>query len=448
VTGPGPTADGPVDGPLDGAVHASPPDQGSPDQGAPDQGAPELPLLVEPREGIPEPLTTLEQLDGAIAALVAGSGPLAVDAERASGYRYSQRAYLIQLRRAGAGTFLIDPIALPDLVPLGDALRDVEWIIHAAVQDLPCLVPLGLRPDHLFDTELAGRLLGEERVALGTMIEKHLGVRLEKGHSAADWSTRPLPTSWLAYAALDVELLIELRDLLDAELTAQGKQDWAQQEFAAQLDAPAPAPRQDPWRRTSGIHALRRPRQLAEVRALWQARDEVAAARDIAPGRVLPDSAIITAVRAHPASEEALLALPVFGGRHQRRQVRRWFGALAAARALPDSELPRSSLPPSDGPPAASRWRERDPIAADRLAAVRSAIDGIVREHSVQTQNVLAGDLVRRFAWEPPPATTEAVRTWLADNGARPWQVELVSPALAAALVKAASAVPAPAEGA
>src|SRR6185437_7262719 len=198
----------------------------------------------------------------------------------ASGYRYSQRAYLVQLRRAGVGTVLIDPTALPALSGLNAAIGDAEWILHAANQDLSCLAELGLHPSALFDTELAGRLLGDERVALGTMVEQHLGVRLEKGHSASDWSTRPLPHDWLVYAALDVELLLDLRDVMADLLGQAGKTDWARQEFEHVRLASAPAPRVDPWRRTSSIHKLRNRRQLAVVRELWLARDSYAAQRD------------------------------------------------------------------------------------------------------------------------------------------------------------------------
>ena len=162
-----------------------------------------------------------------IAAFEAGSGPVAVDAERASGYRYGQRAYLVQLRREGAGTALIDPVACPDLSGLGEALSGVEWVLHAATQDLPCLREIGMVPTRLFDTELAGRLAGFPRVGLGAMVEGVLGFVLEKGHSAVDWSTRPLPEPWLRYAALDVELLVDLRDALEKELDRQGKLEWA-----------------------------------------------------------------------------------------------------------------------------------------------------------------------------------------------------------------------------
>jgi ribonuclease D len=393
------------------------------------------PLLREPADGVPTPLTTSAELTELAARIRAGTGPLAVDAERASGYRYSQRAYLVQIRRVGAGTALIDPIALPALTTLNDAVSDAEWILHAANQDLPCLAELGLHPASLFDTEVAGRLLGVERVALGTMVEEHLGVRLEKGHSAADWSTRPLPYDWLSYAALDVELLVELRAVLIELLDAAGKLDWAQQEFEAiRLAGPHP-PRIDPWRRTSGLHKLRSRRQLAAVRSLWYARDAYAAARDVAPGRILPDAAIIDAARTLPTRAAELATLSVFGGSRQRRQLGRWFGALEQARGLADSELPPLTNGNRDGIPPASRWRDHNPIAATRLTACRAAVSRLAGAHSVLTQNLLASDVIRQLAWEPPqPLTLAAVRGRLTELGAREWQIELTAAALLDAL--------------
>jgi ribonuclease D len=390
--------------------------------------------LVEPREGVPDPVTTARGLAAAVARLAAGSGPVAVDAERASGYRYGQRAYLVQLRRQDAGTILVDPVSLPDLSELGAAIADAEWVLHAASQDLPCLAEVGMRPRTLFDTELAGRLLGYEKVGLGAMVDSQLGLALEKGHSAADWSTRPLPRAWLAYAALDVEVLVELRDLLEQQLRTAGKLDWARQEFAAEAAAPPPAPRAEPWRRTSGIHRVRGRRALATVRALWEARDALARQRDIAPGRVLPDSAIIAAATANPATAEDLAALPVFSGRQQLRQLRRWFGAVAAARALPEAALPLSAVP-SDGPPPPNRWADRDPDAAARLGAARTVLADLSNRLSIPVENLLSPDLVRRLAWSPPAgADPAAVGAVLAAGGARPWQVELTAPLLAAAL--------------
>jgi ribonuclease D len=381
--------------------------------------------LLEPRDGIPEPVVDAEALAALVRALAGGTGPVALDAERASGYRYSQRAYLVQLRREGAGTALIDPIACPDLAAVNQVIADAEWVFHAASQDLPCLAEIGLRPVTLFDTELAGRLLGYPRVGLGSMVEEVLGFRLEKGHSAADWSTRPLPRPWLNYAALDVEVLLELREKLEQQLSASGKLDWAHQEFAALVAAPPPAPRTDPWRRTSGMHRIRTRRQMAAVRALWQSRDSLARQRDLAPGRILPDSAIIAAVLADPKGVPELQALPVFGGRHHRRLANRWFAALEQGRTLAESQLPQHTVP-TDAPPPVSRWADRDPAAAARLAAARGSLAQLAERLTMPVENVLTPDVVRRLAWSPPEdVSRESVAAVLGRQGARAWQVEL-----------------------
>lgn len=391
-------------------------------------------LPLTPRDGTPRPLTTTAELAQLCRALAAGTGPAAIDAERASGYRYSQRAYLVQIRREGSGTALIDPTMLPDLSSVGAVLQDTEWVLHAANQDLPCLAEVGMRPSRLFDTELAGRLAGFERVGLGAIVRRVLGLHLEKGHSAADWSTRPLPREWLTYAALDVEVLIELRDALDATLTAQDKREWAAQEFAALVAAPPAQPRIDPWRRTSGIHKLRSRRQLAAVRELWVVRNEIASRRDIAPGRILPDAAIIAAATADPKSPADLSAIRVFSGRANRRLTGTWFGALQRARGLPSEQLPPISLI-SDLPPPPSRWVEREPAAAARLAAARAGLAGLSEDVQVPVENLLSPELVRRLAWEPPAdPSVQSVTAVLAGGGARPWQIELTAGLLSAAL--------------
>lgn len=391
-------------------------------------------MLIAPSEGTPEPVVTPSELARAADRLAAGTGPVAVDAERASGYRYTHRAYLVQLRRAGAGTVLIDPIAFSDLAPIAAAIADAEWVLHAASQDLPCLVEVGLRPTRLFDTELAARLANFERVGLAALTEQLLGYALEKHHSAADWSTRPLPTAWLSYAALDVELLVPLRDLLEAELQRQGKLDWAHEEFAA-LVASAGEPartRPDPWRRTSGIHKIRGARSLSRVRALWYARDAVASRRDSAPGRVLPDTAIVAAAEANPKDERELLAVPGFGGRSVRRLAPLWLDTLAAARALTDAELPQPV--PSDGPPPPHRWAERDPVAAARLVRCREVVTRLATAYTLPPENLIAPDSVRRLAWSPPEKiTADTVAEALSASGARSWQVNLVAPELATA---------------
>ena len=334
-------------------------------------------MLTAPRDGTPEPVVTMSGLQRAADALAAGTGPVAVDAERASGYRYTHRAYLVQLRREGAGTILIDPTAFADLTVIADAIADTEWVLHAASQDLPCLVEIGLKPEQLFDTELAARLANLERVGLAALTEHLLGFALEKHHSAADWSTRPLPDSWLSYAALDVELLIALRDKLEAELSEQGKLGWAQEEFAAlvAVGRQVAPPRPDPWRRTSGIHKVRGARALARVRALWYARDRIAPRRDSAPGRVLPDIAIIAAAENDPKDEAALFALAGYGGRSTRRLSHIWLDgarvgpqavrlrpAPAAAGRRSAAAAPLGRARPGRGRPAGPLPRGGDPV--------------------------------------------------------------------------------------
>ncbi|GGP39746.1 HRDC domain-containing protein [Streptomyces abikoensis] len=395
--------------------------------------------LLEPREGMPPVVADADALARVVAAFAAGTGPVAVDAERASGYRYGQRAYLVQLRREGAGTALIDPVGCPDLSALGEAIGDAEWVLHAATQDLPCLREIGMTPARLFDTELAGRLAGFARVGLGAMVENVLGYALEKGHSAVDWSTRPLPEPWLRYAALDVELLVDLRDALEEELSRQGKLEWAQEEFDAIASAPPPPPRKDPWRRTSGMHKVRRRRQMAVVRELWTARDNVAQRRDVSPGKVLGDGAIIEAALNIPPNTHALAALPGFGHRMSRKQLEQWQSAIDRAKAIPEAELPQPGQALT-GPPPPRAWADKDPLAAARLAAARTAVSEIAERLTMPQENLITPDTVRRLCWEPPKhPTVDSVAATLTAHGARAWQVEQVTPALVKALTEASA---------
>jgi ribonuclease D len=372
----------------------------------------------------------------AAAAMASGRGPIGIDAERASGYRYGQRAYLVQLRREGAGTWLIDPVACPDLSPVDEAIGDGEWILHAATQDLPCLTELGLHPRHLFDTELGGRLAGLPRVGLGAMVEHYLGLGLAKEHSAVDWSERPLPEPWLRYAALDVEVLGDLRDAVAADLESQGKAGWAAEEFDSLLHFTGPEPRVDPWRRTSGMHKVRGRRGLAIVRELWLWRDEVAQQRDLSPGRVLPDAAISEIAIANQRATQPPRSIGSSDprlARAMRRNQEAIVEVVAQALELPDRELPVLALPPT-GPPPPKAWLDRDPVAAARLARARELIGALSTELAVPVENLLTPDLLRRFLWEGPaaPSTTEVADALVA-LGARHWQTTVTAPLIALA---------------
>jgi ribonuclease D len=404
---------------------------------APEAPPRELRALDTPQDGVPPVVTTPEGLARATAALAAGTGPVAVDAERASGHRYGQRAFLVQLRREGAGTVLLDPAALPDLTTVGEVLAGTEWVLHAASQDLPCLADVGMRPRTLFDTELGSRLAGLQRVGLAAVVEELLGLGLAKEHSAVDWSVRPLPEPWLRYAALDVEVLVELRDVLARELERQGKLGWALEEFAALAAAEPSAPRADPWRRTSGMHRVRTRRQLAIVRELWLARDALAREQDVSPGRIIPDSSVVEAALAQPTTRRALVGLASFTGRGSRRHADIWFDAVQRALDLPEAELPPQHLP-TEGPPPPRVWADRDPAAAARLARAREAVAAVAAEHALPVENLVSPDAVRRLCWAPPePLDEDAVRRFLRERGARAWQVDLTASALTAALTAA-----------
>ncbi|WP_372728826.1 ribonuclease D [Nocardioides sp.] len=413
------------------------------DESAPDEGAaasPEPPPMLHLRDGLPTIVDTPESLERACADLAAGTGPVAIDAERASGYRYSSRAYLIQLRRAGSTTWLVDPIGFESLAPLQAVLDGSEWILHAATQDLPCLAEVGLRPSALFDTELAGRLLGYPRVGLATLVETLLGFRLAKEHSAVDWSTRPLPAPWLEYAALDVEVLVELREVLAAELVETGKDAWAQQEFDHLRTFEAPT-RQEAWRRTSGLHRVRGRRGLAAVKAMWEMRDQIAEQRDVTPGRIVPDAALVAAAQAMPTTREALLGTKGFHGRGAERYAGRWLAALDEARQLPEEDLPARS-PRGDGPPLPRAWAEKDPVAAKRLLLARESMARVAQENNLPVENVLTPDYLRRTLWSPPAtrdpgALLDAVVDALMALGARSWQIGLAAPVVAQAILGA-----------
>lgn len=365
--------------------------------------------------------------------LGSGVGPIGVDAERASGFRYGSEAYLVQMHRRDAGTFLFDPTKLSTFSPLQRAVRHEEWIFHAASQDLPCLAQLDLVPTRIFDTELGARLLGFERVGLGSIVEQLLGIRLHKAHSAADWSTRPLPLPWLEYAALDVALLPSLRDAVASELQTQQKAEFARQEFDAVRTRPAKSPVPEPWRKLAAGNRLRTPRELALARELWRARDALARERDVAPGRLLPDSSLIVAASMNPRSRSQLASNKEFRGRASRTELDRWWQAIVRGKtADPPGPKPRDP----DSLPHHRSWPQRYPDAAARLNAAREAVAAEAERQHMPTENLLPPDALRRLVWDPPhPPTAGAVDERLASLGARPWQRVIVAPILSEVFV-------------
>jgi ribonuclease D len=393
---------------------------------------PEVPIVL---------VETPEQFRRALDDLIGAKGPLALDAERASGFRYSSRAYLVQVHRRGSANYLIDPLGVGSLQDVTNELGDLEWILHAAHQDLACLREVGVDPINLFDTELGARLAGLPRVGLQGVVEDILGLSLAKEHSAADWSTRPLPSDWLTYAALDVELLPRVRDEIHRILREQDKWDIAVEEFSAQLSLPPLARKAEPWRRLSGLHQVRGSRALALARELWLAREEYAQEIDTAPGRLLPDRSVIAAVLAAPTTKRDLASLKDFHGRASRSQLDRWWGALERGAATEDLPAARVS---TDGPPPPRVWGEKNPEAWQRYQLAKKAINAIGQARDIPDENVLTPDFLRRLCWEPPlDVSTESLEVALRHRGARQWQIDALAAPLAEAFV-AARQQPAP----
>ncbi|MDO4411879.1 ribonuclease D [Cutibacterium sp.] len=400
----------------------------------------DFPVLAQPREAVPPVVASPEALRLTCQALQNGHGPVAIDTERAHGFRYIPRAYLIQLRREGSGTHLIDPLALGEkdgLRPLADTLAGTQWILHAATQDMPCLAMDGLRPDDLFDTELAGRLLNLPRVGLGPMVEHYCKVTLLKEHSASDWSRRPLPRDWLIYAALDVELLNDVREKIIADLHDTGKDEWARQEFAHLVDMAAELPSEPPgvdpsrWRTIHHIGDIRSRAGLQLAHDLWLARENVAHDLDRAPGKILRDEAIVAAAqycdRTVNVSAKRILSIKGFHRGQAKKHRQTWVDAINHARGVSPKKYPPLRKH-SAAIPHPRSWERHHPQQAARWAVLRPAVNQVATDYDVPPEILCSPAWLRQFAWQPPrDLSTAGVDTFLADCGARPWQREILA---------------------
>ena len=409
------------------------------------QGDTEDPVLIaQPRGGVPAVVDTPADLERAASRLRSGSAPVALDVERALGFRYGSDPYLVQIRREDVGSFLIDSHALPDLSPLNDGVGST-WLLHDCSQDLPNLRAVGLRCPELFDTEIAARLVGMRRFGLASVAESVLGLALVKDHQAADWSVRPLPKDWLRYAALDVELLTELYRRLSTRLHDLGRWEWAAQEFEHVRTKPARPAKVDPWRKTPRAgSSVRSPRSLAILRELWNSREQLAAELDRTPSKVLPHQALVAAAVARPRSRRKMSALKEFSSRQARQNQERWWRAIERALELPDDELPPTRAPLAPGElPHPRSWQRHHAAAAERLTEVRAAIRQHAEEIRVPQELLLTPECQRRLAWDlgaeieagrTGRVTVQEISERLAAMGARPWQIEQAAPALATAL--------------
>lgn len=382
-----------------------------------------------------EPLRPVVSDDAALDELLdkvgAASGPVAFDVERAHGYRYWPKAYLFQLRRGDAGTWLIDPTKFSNeqLAQLTAVTGDAEWIIHAASQDLPSMFEAGVVPPRVFDTELAARLLGKPGVSLGALLSDELDIQLRKAHSTVNWATRPLKTSWLNYAALDVDFLAELRDVLETQLAELKRTQWALEEFDWELQqfAREPEPRVDPWRRLSRITSIRHPRGLALARELWLERDAVAQRRDRPPTHILPDAAIVGLAnrigRDKPVSRDSLMEDQGFRKPPGVRYLDHWVRAVERFNQLNPSQFPPKRPPGKQGLPHPRNWDRTNPEAAERWEQARPAVDEMACDIGIQPSLLAPPTPLKQVLWRHPHPT----EAHMIKAGMRPWQADLLA---------------------
>ncbi|MEY4743039.1 MAG: hypothetical protein RIR34_378 [Actinomycetota bacterium] len=402
-----------------------------------------LPLLAKPDNPNVILVEDTDALAACVRTLGSNTGPFALDAERASGFRYGSRAYLVQVARGTSPIYLIDPIGISPIgdpeafAELAEVLSTDVWILHAATQDLGCLAELGLKPTALFDTELGGRIAGFPRVGLGAMAESLLGFRLAKEHSAVDWSTRPMQADWLNYAALDVDVLPALMDAVGAALMAQGKSRFATEEFEHLLGFEPKPQKADRWRAMTGLHEVKDQRKLHVAQLIWKAREQLAQKLDVSPGRLIPDSSIVAVAKTTPRSKSELAGRKDFSGRASRTYLDTWWKALDGALQANDYDLPPLKVP-QVGIPNHRNWPSRFPEADARLSKLKPVMTALSELHGMPPENILTPDFMRQLAWEPPAELSVAtISKALSNAGARDWQVEICAPAFYNALTAA-----------
>ncbi|MCI1256078.1 MAG: ribonuclease D [Corynebacterium provencense] len=427
-------------------------------------------FLASPREGLPPLADSPSAVSEAADALASGTGPVAVDTERASGFRFDDRAWLVQLRRTGAGTHLVDPAAVPDADRLlAPVMNSTPWVLHAAHTDLPALTSLGWHAPELHDTQIAGRLLGYGQIGLAGMLEELLGVTVAKDKGREDWSRRPLTEDLLTYAALDVELLTELLDTAVAQLRRRSIEEgtdrilWYRQECEhVRTDWSHPVTVPD-WTRLRGIGAVRDPRGRELARRLTEIRNRVARDLDTPPEKVLASSLIVELARSPQDAEDVLLSRGTGGGR-----VRPPRSARGGHGRRPPRPMPRMSpdlrsmllhgvrdalsadpgeLPPRPeqvrGVPDHRTWSRDHPVAARLLSGFRDAVDTLSGHLDLDPSELLVSRSVRSLAWKvstslsPGPTgpqddpvgwAEELVGGLLVGEDARPWQIDLLVP--------------------
>lgn len=337
---------------------------------------------------------------------------LALDTEASSFHRYKERICLIQISTREK-TWLVDPIAVPDMAPLGKALEDpvIEWVIHDADYDLRMMKKMyGFRAANVFDTMVSVELLNEPELGLAANLRKHFGVELNKKFQKADWSKRPLSNDMLAYAAMDTAHLIAFRDILKAQLEAKGRMAWAQEEFEALVEIPfAPVEEEPGFLRVKGAKALK-PRQLAVLRELHAWREGLAEKLDRAPFMVLGNDVMIEVSKEPPTDLRAFASRKGVGESIVSRSGAAIMKAIATGLALPKEEWPRIPKP---------KRYDRDDDYEERLKRLKRKRDEIATARDLRQGIVCPNHVLSEIA-RTLPGDLKALG---AIDGLRNWQV-------------------------
>jgi len=328
-----------------------------------------------------EPLVQSQPELEALFARLRSAPLLAVDTEAASFHRFIDRVYLLQISSRDE-TAVVDPLAIDSLAPLAEVLADpaVEIVFHDADYDLRLLDrEYGFRATNIFDTRVAAQLLNEPGVGLAALLEKYLGVRLDKRFQRADWSARPLSPEMLEYAASDTRHLPELRDILKGRLEAQGRLAWAEEEFALLDELRWSQSDGEPgYLRLKGAKALKG-RELAILRELFEWREGVAQRSDRATFRVLNNEPMLAMAKQPPADMAALKTIPGIGSDQAERRGRDILAAVKRGLEIPEQDLPRVERAPRKAfDPAFEARLERLKAARNRLAVQLDLAPGVL----------------------------------------------------------------------
>lgn len=338
---------------------------------------------------------------------------VAIDIEADSLYHYFEKVCLIQISTEGE-TFVLDPLAVRDLSQLGPIMEDIgiEKAFHAASYDIYCLRrDYGFTIRNIFDTHLAAQLVGYEHLGLDALLERLMGISHSKRRQRDDWSRRPLETDQLEYAAMDTHHLLQLRDLLEAQLAEKGRLAWAQEEFNALAGLETAEREFDPegFRRIKGSRDLQ-PAQLILLRALFLLRDRYAREMDVPPFKVMNNSVLIDLACRTPQSPREL-----FGRRGiSYRVARRYSGEIYRTIERARSEDPASLAMP---PRCAGKPPSRE--AKARLQLLREWRRTKGEQLELHVGVVFPGNLLEVVALLPP-ADLPALQ---AIPGMRNWRV-------------------------